>query len=314
MENKIELYQTPDGKTQVEVTFEGETVWLSQKMMANLFSINIPAISKHLKNIFESGELNKTEVISILETTTRHGAIEGKTQTRKANYYNLDAIIAVGYRVNSIRGTRFRQWATQRLRDYLIEGYTINEQRLKQRQHEVTYLKTGIKILNRAIEEQAIKNDSDILKVFAKGLELLDEYDHDHLDVKGNTTKNILYPPKEDYLNIIQSMKSDYISDVFAQMKDESFYSSINQIQQVFEGQDLYPSIEKKAAHLLYFIVKNHSFVDGNKRIAAACFLFFLKQNDHLFNKDNTPLLTMIRLQLLPYLLHPAKAMKWIWL
>ena len=123
MQNKIELYQTEGGTTQVEVTFEGETVWLSQKMMAELFSVNVPAISKHLKNIFESGELNDKEVISILETTTHHGAIKGKTQTRMANYYNLDAIIAVGYRINSIRGTRFRQWATQRLKDYLVEGY-----------------------------------------------------------------------------------------------------------------------------------------------------------------------------------------------
>ncbi len=291
MQNKIELYQTEGGTTQVEVTFEGETVWLSQKMMAELFSVNVPAISKHLKNIFESGELNDKEVISILETTTHHGAIKGKTQTRMANYYNLDAIIAVGYRINSIRGTRFRQWATQRLKDYLVEGYAINEQRLKQKQQEVQYLKTGIKIINRAIEEQALNSDSDILKVFAKGLELLDKYDHGTLDKKGRSKKKASYPSEKDYLNLIRSMKSDYPTDVFAQMKDESFESSINQIQQSFEGKDLYPSIEEKAANLLYFIVKNHSFVDGNKRIAAACFLNFLEHNGHLFRNNNIPLI-----------------------
>ncbi|MEA2077363.1 MAG: virulence protein RhuM/Fic/DOC family protein [Candidatus Marinimicrobia bacterium] len=292
MQDKIELYKTRDGKIQVEVKFEGDTAWLSQKMMAELFNVNVPAISKHLKNIFESGELEQKEVISILETTTQHGAIEGKTQTRKSNFYNLDAIIAIGYRINSIRGTRFRQWATQRLRDYLVEGYAINELRLKQKQQEVKYLKTGIRILNRAIEEQVLNIDSDILKVFAKGLELLDEYDHDKLDKKGKSKRKGIYPEKEDYLNIIRSMKTDYSSGVFAQMKDDSFESSINQIRQSFDGKDLYPTVEEKAAYLLYFIVKNHSFTDGNKRIAAACFLHFLHKNNHLFLKNNLPMIS----------------------
>jgi len=292
MQNKIELYQTEDGKIQVEVTFEGETAWLSQKMMAELFSVNIPAISKHLKNIFDSGELDEKVVISNLETTTQHGAIEGKTQTRITKFYNLDTIIAVGYRINSIRGTRFRQWATQRLRDYLVEGYAINEQRLRQKQQEVKYLKTGIRILNRVIENQALTADSDILKIFSKGLELLDEYDHNKLDKTGKSKVTVTYPSKEDYLNIIQSMKTAYSSDIFAQMKDDSFESSISQIGQTFDGKDLYSSIEEKAANLLYFIVKNHSFTDGNKRIAAACFLHFLHKNKILFNSENIPLIS----------------------
>ncbi len=292
MQNKIELYQTEDGEIQVEVTFEGETAWLSQKMMAELFSVNIPAISKHLKNIFDSGELDEKVVISNLETTTQHGAIEGKTQTRITKFYNLDTIIAVGYRINSIRGTRFRQWATQRLRDYLVEGYAINEQRLRQKQQEVKYLKTGIRILNRVIENQALTADSDILKIFSKGLELLDEYDHNKLDKTGKSKVTVTYPSKEDYLNIIQSMKTAYSSDIFAQMKDDSFESSISQIGQTFDGKDLYSSIEEKAANLLYFIVKNHSFTDGNKRIAAACFLHFLHKNKILFNSENIPLIS----------------------
>ena len=288
MQNKIELYQTKDGKTQVEVQFEHDTVWLSQKMMAELFDKNSDTIGLHLKNIYSSKELDKSATTEDFSVVQR----EGKRQVRrKIIFYNLDAIISVGYRVNSIRGTRFRQWATQRLKDYLVEGYAINEQRLKQKQQEVKYLKTGIRIINRAIEEQALNSDSDILKVFAKGLELLDEYDHDKLDKKGKSKKKAFYPSKNDYMIIIKSMKSTYPTDVFAQMKDESFESSINQIQQSFDGKDLYPSLEKKAAYLLYFIVKNHSFIDGNKRIAAACFLHFLQKNNHLFNKDTNPLI-----------------------
>ncbi len=289
MQNKIELYQTRDGKTQVEVKFEGDSVWLSQKMMSELFDKNTDTIGMHLRNIFSSDELDEkatTEESSVVQT-------EGMRQVRrKVNFYNLDAIISVGYRVNSLRGTRFRQWATQRLKDYLVEGYAINEQRLKQKQQEVTYLKTGIRILNRAIEEQAINDDSEILKIFSKGLELLDEYDLGKLDKKGKSRKKVYYPLKNEYQHIIQIMKTDYQTDVFAQMKDSSFESSINQIAQTFDGKELYPTLEEKAANLLYFIVKNHSFTDGNKRIAAACFLHFLNKNKLLFDNDRNQLLT----------------------
>jgi len=282
MQNKIALYQTEDGKTQVEVQFEHDTVWLNQDQLVQLFDRDQSVISRHINNIFKEGELDKKSNMQKMHIAN---------SDKPVGYYNLDVIISLGYRVKSIRGTRFRQWATQRLKDYLVEGYAINEQRLKQKQQEVKYLKTGIRIINRAIEEQALNSDSDILKVFAKGLELLDEYDHDKLDKKGKSKKKAYYPSKNDYMIIIKSMRSTYPSDVFAQMKDESFESSINQIQQSFDGKDLYPSLEKKAAYLLYFIVKNHSFIDGNKRIAAACFLHFLQKNNHLFNKDTNPLI-----------------------
>jgi prophage maintenance system killer protein len=183
-------------------------------------------------------------------------------------------------------GTRFRQWATQRLKDYLVQGYVINEKRLAQKQQEVEYLKTGIRILNRAIEEKMDTENSELLSVFAKGLTLLDDYDHEKLDLIGQTKAETVYPSYDDYMNIINKMYSEFQSGVFAKPKDDSFHSSINQIRQSFNGVELYKSLEEKAANLLYFIVKNHSFVDGNKRIAAACFLYFLSSNNALFQNE----------------------------
>ncbi len=207
-------------------------------------------------------------------------------------YYNLDLILSIGYRVNSKRGTQFRQWATQRLKDYLVEGYAINEKRLAEKQQQVEYLKTGFRILSRTITQQATTSDCEALKIFAKGLELLDDYDHEHLDTRGQTIKETVYPEVYEYLNLITAMKSDFASDVFASLKDKGFESSVNQIQQSFSGKELYEAIEEKAATLLYLVVKNHSFVDGNKRIGAACFLYFLERSGMLFSKDNNPLLS----------------------
>lgn len=223
--------------------------------------------------------------------TTQHGAIKGKGQVSETEFYNLDVIISVGYRVKSQRGTQFRQWATQRLKDYLVQGYVINEKRLAQKQQEVEYLKTGIRILNRAIEEQSTAEEFEILKVFAKGLSLLDDYDHESLDKKGLTQQETIYPSVEEYQKMIHTMYSGFESDVFAKPKDESFQSSVNQIKQGFGEREFYPTIEEKAANLLYFITKNHSFVDGNKRIAAACFLYFMEKNKALLKPDGTPLI-----------------------
>jgi prophage maintenance system killer protein len=198
----------------------------------------------------------------------------------------------VGYRVKSKCGTQFRIWATQRLKDYLTKGYAINEKRLLEKQQEVRHLRTGIQILSRAIEAQSQSPENEILTVFAKGLELLDDYDHETLDTKGNTKQETIFPTYEDYMEFIKEMYSDFESDVFAKPKDDSFHSSINQIAQVFDGEELYPTIQEKAANLLYFIVKNHSFVDGNKRIAAACFLYFLDKNKALTDKDNNTIIS----------------------
>lgn len=284
--SEIVIYKSPENQAQVEVTFEGETFWLSLNQISSLFGRDKSVISRHLKNIFSSGELDKNSVVAKNATT----ASDGKTY--EVEYYNLDAIISVGYRVNSVRGTQFRQWATQRLREYLVSGYAINEKRLAEKQQQVEYLKSGIRILSRAISEQAFAEDSNILSVFAKGLALLDDYDHEQLDIKGKTIRETVYPDVREYLEIIAKMRSSSSSGVFAVPKDQSFYSSVSQIAQSFNGEELYKSIEEKAATLLYLIVKNHSFVDGNKRIGAACFLYFLRQNNLLYKKDQSPVIS----------------------
>ena len=288
MKNKIEIYKTPDNQTEIRVQFEEDTVWLSQKQMGLLFEKDTDTIGLHLKNIYESGELQEiatAEESSVVQT-------EGKRQVRrKIKFYNLDAIISVGYRVNSKRGVQFRQWATQRLKDYLIQGYAINEKRLVQKQQEVEYLKTGIRILGRAIEEATEKPNEQVYSIFSKGLALLDDYDHKQLDAKGYTIRKTEFPSHDDYMKLIHNMYSEFPSDVFAKPKDQGFKSSVNQIKQSFNGKELYPSIEEKAANLLFFITKNHSFVDGNKRIAAACFVYFLDQNKALVLEDGSPVI-----------------------
>jgi len=288
MKNKIEIYKTADNQTEIKVQFDADTVWLNQRQMAELFDKDSDTIGLHLKNIYSDSELDElstTELFSVVQQ-------EGKRSVkRRIKFYNLDAIISVGYRVNSKRGIQFRQWATQRLKDYLVQGYAINEKRLAQKQLEVEYLKTGIRILNRAMAEQTTAEDFELLRVFAKGLSLLDDYDNELLDKKGITQQQTIYPTVEEYLKMIQTMYSGIESDVFAKPMDESFHSSVNQIKQSFGDVELYPSIEEKAANLLYFITKNHSFVDGNKRIAAACFLYFMEQNKALLKPDGTPII-----------------------
>jgi len=280
MENQIEIYQSQDGQTQIEVKFGEETVWLDAHALAEIFSVQRPAIVKHINNIYKSSELDPAATCSILEQV----AADGKK--RKMHLYNLDVIMSVGYRVNSSKATQFRQWATQRLKDYLIQGYAINEKRLNQKQQEVQTLKDGIRILSRAIETKMRDADVTLLNQFAKGLELLDDYDHEKLDSKGITTRQAEFPDLTDYRNIIESMRRDFDSDIFGKEKDDSFQSSVAQISKGFGDIDFYPSIEEKAATLLYLIIKNHSFVDGNKRIAAACFLLFLENNDILKTKS----------------------------
>ncbi len=229
------------------------------------------------------GELKSESTISKMEIVQT----EGRRQVaRHLEVYNLDMILSIGYRVNSAKATQFGIWATQRLKDYLVQGYAINEKRLEQKQQEVQTLKDGIRILSRAIETKMGDADLTLLDQFAKGLELLDDYDHEKLDSKGITTRQAEYPDLSDYRNIIESMRRDFDSDIFGKEKDDSFQSSVAQISKGFGDIDFYPSIEEKAATLLYLIIKNHSFVDGNKRIAAACFLFFLENNDILKTKS----------------------------
>jgi len=288
MEDKIEIYKSKDNQIELQVQMDSDTVWLTQEQMEYLFQTTKQNISLHINNVFSEKELDKNSTVKESLTVRT----EGKRQVkRKIQFYNLDVIISVGYRVKSQRGTQFRQWATQRLKDYLVQGYAINEKRLAQKQQEVEYLKTGIRILNRAMDEQTTAEEFEMLKVFAKGLSLLDDYDHELLDKKGITQQQTIYPSVEEYLKMIQVMYSEIDSELFAKPKDESFHSSVNQIKQSFGDTELYPTIEEKAANLLYFITKNHSFVDGNKRIAAACFLYFMEQNKALLKPDGTPII-----------------------
>lgn len=212
--NEIVIYETTDHQTSVEVKFEDDTVWLSQIQMAELFGRNRVAITQHIGNIFKEGELKKEMVCKEFLQTTQHGAIKGKSQSRAVKHYNLDVIISVGYRVKSMQGTQFRQWATKRLKDYLIQGYAFNEQRLKQKNKDIIHLKTGIRIITRAIEEKQTETDNEVLKIFAKGLELLDDYDHEGLDLQGVTKESINYPDYNDYMQLIKSMYSDFQSEI----------------------------------------------------------------------------------------------------
>ena len=280
--DKIEIYQTSDNQTEIKVNFDDNTVWLNRKQLSILFDRDIKTIGKHINNIFKEEELVKDSVVAKIATT----ALDGKTY--QTEHYNLDVIISVGYRVKSKRGTQFRIWATQRLKDFLIKGYAINEKRLKEKEQEIQYLKTGIRILNRAIEDEINKRDDSMLVLFSKGLELLDDYDHETLDSTGINYSEVNYPTYKEYMSMIHKMYSEYNSTIFAKPKDNSFESSINQIKQTFSGIELYPSLEEKAANLLYLITKNHSFIDGNKRIAAACFLLFLEKNNSLINNKKT--------------------------
>lgn len=288
----IEIYHSSDGQTEIEVKFDNETVWLNQEQLSQLFERDRTVIGRHIRGIFNEEELVEKVVCADFAQTTQHGAIEGKTQTRNTKYYNLDVIISVGYRVKSLRGTQFRQWASQRLKDYLVKGYSINQKRLEQTSQELQILRSGIRILGRAIEEKAQEQETEWLNQFAKGLELLDDYDHENLDSSGLTRREAVYPTQEDYQLLISQMRAEFSSDVFAIEKDHGFDSSIIQISKGFGEQDFYPSIEEKAVTLLYLVTKNHAFVDGNKRIAAACFLLFLEKNGMLIKEDGSPIIS----------------------
>lgn len=243
MENKIEIFKSKDNSIELQVALDIDTVWLSQEQMAQLFGKGRSTITEHINNVFAEGELEQDRTCRKF----RQVRIEGNREVeREIEFYNLDVIISVGYRVKSQQGTQFRQWATQRLKDYLVQGYAVNEKRLAQKQQEVEYLKTGIRILNRAIEQQATEEDSQMLRIFARGLSLLDDYDHQTLETKGKTIRETAYPSFDQYMELINTMYSEFASDVFAQPKDDSFHSSINQIAQSFGGVELYPSIEEK--------------------------------------------------------------------
>ncbi len=289
--SQLVIYQTPQGDTRIDVRVKGETIWLTQRQIAELFGTKVPAISKHLKNIFASGELQEDMVISKMETTTRHGAIAGKTQTTETSFYNLDAILSVGYRVNSKNATAFRIWANQVLKQYLLQGYAINERVVAQKYDELSQL---VKVLGRTIQNQEkLTEDSrsllDVVVDYTYALDTLDRYDYQELKIEDTTGKEAFHATYENAMEVIRELHEKFGGGtLFGNEKDDSFKSSIGQIYQTFGGVDLYPSVEEKAAMLLYLVTKNHSFSDGNKRIAATLFLWFLNGNGILYNEDGT--------------------------
>ena len=283
MKNEIILFE--DQGVKLEVNMKEETVWLNANQMAVLFDRDVKTIRKHINNAL-SEELNDEVVVAKFASTTKHGAIDGKTQTHEINYYNLDMIISVGYRVKSNRGVLFRKWANKILKDYLIKGYSINEERLK-------YLEKTVKLIDIASRVES-KEIGDIIKVinrYSNSLGLLDNYDHHSLNVKNVHVSDdkITY---EQCMYIIDSLKSNFDSDIFALERNKGLESIINNIYQTYGGEDVYKSVEEKCANFFYMIIKNHVFIDGNKRIAATLFIYILFFYN-ILNIDNNSLVAL---------------------
>ncbi len=274
MKNEIILFETEDKSITLPVQVTSDTVWLNRNQLAELFGRDIKTIGKHIGNALKE-ELEESEVVAKFATTTRHGAIEGKTQTHLTEYYNLDMIISVGYRVKSKRGVEFRRWANKVLKQYVMQGYAVNQKRLND-------LGSVVRLLKRTENSLDAKQVLTVVERYSTALDLLDSYDHQTLQrPKGNSaTYRLTY---EECRQVIDSMRFGEASDLFGLEKDDSFKGSIGNIYQSFAGEEIYPSLEEKAANLLYFVTKNHSFADGNKRIAATMFLYFLDKNGTLF-------------------------------
>lgn len=285
-ESQIQIYNSNDGHTEIEVKLEKDTVWLSLSQLTDLFLRDKSVISRHITNIFKEEELDIKSVVAKNATTAADGKIY------QVDYYNLDVIISVGYRIKSQRGTQFRIWANKILKEYLIQGYSINENALRQQNLQLQELQKTIKILSSAIQSKELTTDESkgllsIISDYSYALDILDQYDYQSLTItgtSGNDIYRISYAEAIDHINMVRKAYGN--SELFGREKDESFKSSISTIYQTFDGKDLYPSIEEKAAHLLYFITKNHSFSDGNKRIAAFMFLYFLSKNGVLYDKS----------------------------
>ncbi|GAA4052729.1 RhuM family protein [Hymenobacter glaciei] len=286
--DNILLYQAPDGQTQLEVQLDQETVWLTQAQMVQLFDVSKKTISEHIQNVFREGELTSEAVVRKSRTT----ASDGKSYLVQG--YNLDVIISVGYRVKSLRGTHFRQWATGILRQYLVQGYALNEKRLRENARQLEDLKRLVQLQGEVATNQELTSDQSaallrVLGDYARALDVLDQYDHQRLQVRGTATEESFELTYEAGLEAVESLRIQFGgSPLFGREKDASFQSSVRTIYQSFDGEDLYPSVEEKAANLLYFVVKNHSFSDGNKRIAAFLFVWFLDRNRCLYHADGT--------------------------
>lgn len=276
--DQVVLYQAPDGAITLDVRLEDETVWLTQQQMAALFATERSVITRHLRNIFATNELEEKSNVQKM-----HIAHSDKP----VKFYNLDVIISIGYRVNSKRGTQFRIWATNVLRDHVVRGYSINERRLKE-------LNQAIRLIGSVVERKALSSDEamallSVVKDYSYALDLLDDYDHERVTARDTTVRAVAPVPYDEVRRIIERLRAQFSAgELFGTEKDKSLQGSLANIMQTFDGKELYPSLEEKAAQLLYSLVKNHSFVDGNKRIAAALFLWFLEKNGALYGADGS--------------------------
>lgn len=290
MDNQIEIYKSLDDKIELSVNLDHETVWLSRQQLAILFDRDIKTIGKHVNNIFKEQELESDSTVANFAIVQIEGEREIK---RQIEHYNLDVIISVGYRVKSKQGTQFRQWATQRLKDYLVKGYAINEKRLKEAESKFQELKHAVSLLETIVKTKIITGDEaqGLLKVlgdYAFALDILDQYDHQTLKIDQTDNKEVFKISYAEAKKAIQGLKTKFGgSQLFGNEKDDSFKGSLETIYQTFDGIELYSSVEEKAAHLLYFVTKNHSFSDGNKRIAAFLFVWFLDRNALLYHEDS---------------------------
>lgn len=278
---EIVIYQPAEGGPTLEVRLEQDTIWLDAHQMAALFERNRTVIVRHIGNVYATGELSPES------TCAKNAQVAADGKLRQMDRYNLDMIIAVGYRVNSKRGTQFRIWATRVIRDHLLKGYSVNERRLNE-------LRQSLRLVEQVLDQGEVTLDQEtallhVVTDYAYALDLLDDYDHQRVTARPTRPDQAVGIRYEEALEIIGQLREKFgASALFGREKDDSLHSSLNAILQTFDGQDVYPSLEEKAAHLLYFLVKNHSFVDGNKRIAAALFLWFMQKNALLRREDGT--------------------------
>ena len=288
-EQKIVIYQTEDGQTQIDVRLENETVWLTQAQMVELFQTTKQNVSLHLNNLYKEGELQKEGTVKEYLTVQQEGK---RRVSRRVKYYDLDVIISVGYRVHSKRGTAFRIWARKIIKDYLVKGYAINE---RIRHEQIGELRQLVGMLGRTLQNQSVISTDETTALFevvtdyTYALDTLDNYDYERLAIDKTTKQEKFHATYENAMEAINGLREKFGgSTLFGNEKDESFKSSIGQIYQTFGGDELYPSVEEKAAMLLYLVTKNHSFSDGNKRIAATLFLWFLNNNGILYREDGS--------------------------
>ena len=290
-QNQIVIYKDEKNSIQLEVKMEGEMLWLDRQQLATLFGRDYKTISKHINNALKE-ELADSEVVAKFATTTQHGAMKGKTQSHDKEYFSLEMVTSVGYRVKSSRGVMFRKWANRVLKDYLVKGFAINE---RIRKEQIGELRQLVQMVGRTIQNQEVADTTesqDLLNVvvdYTYALDTLDNYDYERLSIDKTTKEEPFHATYENAMEAINGLREKFGgSTLFGNEKDDSFKSSIGQIYQTFGGEELYPSVEEKAAMLLYLVTKNHSFSDGNKRIAATLFLWFLNNNGILYRKDGS--------------------------